>query len=134
MSDAALESALRKKTGRIVEVALEMSAEDITAIDIRKLSAYADHFVIATGRSDRQVRAIAESIVQALRDLGEEPLGTEGVDEGRWVLIDANDVVVHVFDPDTRALYDLERLWSDAPRVDLALPGAAPETVEAVEA
>jgi ribosome-associated protein len=110
---------LQAKTDRVVTAALDLQAEDVVAIDLRSLSAYADHFVILTGRSDRHVRSIADAIVHSLREAGQDPLGVEGHDEGHWVLIDANDVVVHLFDQDTRELFDLERLWSDAPRLRL---------------
>ncbi len=119
-SDApSADAELTAKTDLIVSAALDLQAEDIVAIDMRSLSAYADHFVILSGRSDRHVRSIADAIARSLRDAGDEPLGLEGMAEGHWVLIDANDVVVHLFDPDTRELYDLERLWSDAPRLSL---------------
>ncbi len=88
---------------------------------MRELTAYADTFIILSGRSDRQVRSIAESIVHELKSNGEPPLGVEGLDDGHWVLIDCNDAIVHVFDPETREQYDLERLWRDAPRLDLGL-------------
>ena len=78
------------------------------------------YFVIATGRSDRQVRSIAEEVETALRErAGVKPVGREGEREGRWVLLDFGDVVVHVFQPDEREFYRLERLWADAPRVEL---------------
>jgi len=71
--------------------------------------------------------------VRALRELGEEPIGIEGLDEGRWVLIDANDVVIHVFEPEAREIYDLERLWSDAPRVPLDIPSEEDESQDVAE-
>jgi ribosome-associated protein len=109
------------KATLIVEAALERKAEEPVVLDMRKLTAYADTFVILSGRSDRQVRSIADAIVHALKSNGEQPLGVEGLDDGNWVLIDCNDAIVHVFDPETRERYDLERLWRDAPRLDLAL-------------
>ena len=111
------------KATLIVEAALERKAEEPVVLDMRKLTAYADTFVILSGRSDRQVRSIADAIVHALKSNGEQPLGVEGLDDGNWVLIDCNDAIVHVFDPETRERYDLERLWRDAPRLDLALAG-----------
>jgi ribosome-associated protein len=108
-----------EKARLIAEAALALKGERIVVLDMREVSSFADTFVIVSGRSDRQVRAIAQSIVEALRGRGEEPLGLEGMDEGHWVLIDANDAVVHVFDEETRERYDLERLWSDAPGLDL---------------
>ena len=113
----------RQKARWIVDAALEMKAERPIVLDMRALTSYADSFIILTGRSDRQVRSIAESIVKALKEQGDAPLGVEGLDDGNWVLIDCNDAIVHVFDPETREQYDLERLWRDAPRLDLQIEG-----------
>jgi ribosome-associated protein len=107
------------KALRIAAVALELKAEEPVLLDVRSITSYADVFAIVGGRSDRHVRSVGEAIVTALQDLGDEPLGVEGLDAGHWVLIDANDVVIHVFDPDTRERYDLERLWSDAVRIEV---------------
>jgi ribosome-associated protein len=115
-----------EKTRLVVEAALDVKAEDVVALDLRELSSVADAFVVCTGRSDRQVRAIAEAIEKAAKAAGVPPLGVEGQTEGRWVLIDLDDVIVHVFQPEARAYYDIERLWSDAPRIALGLPGATP--------
>jgi len=115
-----------QKARWIVEAALDMKAERPIVLDMRTLTSYADTFVILTGRSDRQVRAIADSIVQVLKTHDEQPLGVEGLDDGNWVLIDCNDAIVHVFDPETRLQFDLERLWRDAPRLDLGLEGVDP--------
>jgi ribosome-associated protein len=120
------ESNPRQKAMQIVEAALDRKAERPVVLDMRKLTAYADTFIILSGRSDRQVRSIAESIVHALKATGERPLGIEGLDDGNWVLIDCNDAIVHVFDPQTRLQYDLERLWRDAPRLDLEIEGIDP--------
>ncbi len=105
----------------IVDAALERKAERPVALDMREVSSIADTFVLVTGRSNRQVRAVADGILERLRALGERPLGVEGMDEGRWVLLDLGDVIVHVFEPEVREHYDLERLWSDAPPLDLQL-------------
>ena len=110
----------------VAEAAFDKKAERVVALDVRELTSYADTFVIATGNSDRHAQSIADSIVEALRLSGNKPLGVEGYDEGRWVLIDAGDVIVHVFQSEVRDEYDLERLWSDAPNVDLeGAPAAA---------
>lgn len=113
----------KTKARWIVEAALERKAERPVALDMRSLTSYADSFILLTGRSDRQVRSIADAIVEALKAHGEPPLGVEGESDGNWVLIDCNDAIVHVFDPETRDKYDLERLWRDAPRIDLAIEG-----------
>lgn len=110
------------KTGLIVEAALDLKAEAMVALDMRGVSAFADTFLITSGRSSRHVRSIAESIIQSLRRAGQEPLGVEGLGEGRWVLIDANEAVVHIFEPETRKEFALERLWSDAPLINLNDP------------
>ena len=78
-----------------------------------------DYFLLATGANDRQVHSIADSIEDALREAGVKPIGREGERELRWVLLDYGDFVVHVFRPDEREFYRLEKLWSDAPRLDL---------------
>ncbi len=112
-----------EKARWIVEAALELKAERPVSLDMRKLTSYADTFVILTGRSDRQVRAIADSILRSLKARNEAPLAVEGLADGNWVLIDCNDAIVHVFDPETRIHFDLEGLWRDAPRLDLEIPG-----------
>lgn len=110
----------------IVEAALEMKAELPIVLDMRQVTSYADTFIVLTGRSDRQVRSIAEAIVTSLKNHGEPPLGVEGLADGSWVLIDCNDSIVHLFDPETRVQYDLERLWRDTPRLDLEIEGIDP--------
>ena len=123
-----------QKIVRIVDAALDRGAERPLVLDIEGLTSFADTFVLLSGRSDRQVRAIADAVVNALRETGDEPLGVEGLAEGKWVLIDCNDVVVHVFEPEMRDLYALERLWSDAPVLDLVALGMDPAAVAAAGA
>ena len=82
-----------------------------------ELTSMADFFVICSGRSDRQVQALSGAIVDELRDAGIRPLGSEGVKSSRWVLLDYGSVIVHVFAPEEREFYGLERLWSNAPQV-----------------
>jgi ribosome-associated protein len=108
------------KIEAIVAAALDRKAEDIVALDVRQLTSYTDAFVIATASSDRRARAITDSITATARERGDSALGVEGYDEGRWVLIDLGDVIVHVFQEEVRDIYDLERLWSDAPVLDVA--------------
>lgn len=108
------------KVAAVAEAALDRKAEDLVALDVRELTSFTDTFIIATGTSDRHARSIADSITEAMAKRGEQPLGTEGHEEGRWVLIDFDDVIVHVFQDEVRRKYDLERLWSDAPALDVA--------------
>ncbi len=100
-----------------LDAALGKKALDVTVMDLRGLSSEVDYFVIATGESDLQIRAIVDAIVERLRtDAGERPLHREGQPgTSRWIVLDYFDLVVHVFDPELRAHYDLERLWGDAP-------------------
>ena len=117
MSEESQEQQRIDRIALVTDAALDRKAERVVALDVRTLTSYADTFVIATGTSDRHARSIADAIAEALRSAGTKPLGVEGYDEGRWVLIDAGDVIVHVFQSDVRDDYDLERLWSDAPNV-----------------
>ena len=100
----------------IANAASDRKAADVAILDLRGISSVTDFFVICTGRSDVHVRAICERIEETLSDLGETTVAREGVAHGRWALLDYGDVVVHVFQPESRAFYDLERLWSHAPR------------------
>ena len=122
------EQTSQEKARAIVNAALEVKAERPVALDVSELTSFSEAFVVVSGRSDRQVRAIAEQIVKSLKHAGDPPLGVEGLDEARGVLIDCHDVVCHVFDPEAREQYDLERLWSDAPVLDLDLDVDAAET------
>lgn len=108
-----------KKAQLIVDAALERKAEAPVALDVREIASFADTFVLLSGQSDRQVRAIADFIARTLKNAGDRPLGVEGLDSGSWVLMDCNDVIVHIFVPEVREHYDLERLWSDAPVLEL---------------
>ena len=106
----------------IAEAALDRKAQDIVALDVRAVTSFTDTFIIATGTSDRHVRSVADSIQTALKTHGERPIGIEGYDEGRWVLIDCTDTIVHVFQQEIRDHFDLERLWSDADAIELEQP------------
>ena len=96
-------------------------AVDIVALDLRSLSGVADYFVICSGTSEPQVKAIAEAVEEKLRVLGAKPWHVEGRESRRWLLLDYVDLVVHVFHEKTREYYLLERLWGDAGSVDLDL-------------
>ena len=94
--------------------AAEKQGSDITVLDVRDVIVITDFFVIVSGGNSRQVRTIVESIEAALKSLGVRPVRREGETEGRWVLLDYVDVVIHVFGEEERRYYDLERLWKDA--------------------
>ncbi|MDX1646333.1 MAG: ribosome silencing factor [Longimicrobiales bacterium] len=101
---------------RAAELALDRKGQDVLVLDLRGISSATDYFVIAGGTSDVQVKAIAEHVVDELKKDGVRPEHLEGLPGGRWVLLDYIDFVVHVFHPQARSFYQLERLWGDAPR------------------
>jgi len=105
---------------RAVEAVEDLKANRIQVLDLRPVSDAADFFLIASGTSEGHVRGIADRVVEALGKAGVRPHHVEGVSGGRWVLLDFVDLVVHVFHPEARAFYRLERLWDDAPAL---LPG-----------
>ncbi|WP_076459325.1 ribosome silencing factor [Limosilactobacillus caccae] len=103
----------------VIEAADGRRAEDIVALKVDEISPMADYFVIMTGGSDRQVQAITNAIVEKAHEKKLEIGSVEGKNHAKWVLIDLGDVVVHVFREETRQFYNLEKLWSDAPLVDI---------------
>ena len=98
----------------IVDIATDKKANDILMLRTAEVTSMADFFVICSGRSDRQVQAMARAVIDQLREQGIRPLGVEGLSSGRWVLVDYASVVVHLFTPQEREYYGLERLWSEA--------------------
>lgn len=104
---------------RCTNAALEKKARDIIILNVKGISAFADYMIICSGSSDRQVQAIASSIGQSLKKFRILPLGVEGERAGKWVLMDYNDVIVHIFYESAREFYDIERLWPDAPRMEV---------------
>jgi len=107
---------------QFAQVAAKLAAErhctDIAVLDLQGTSPATDYFVIATGTSGRQMRTVADEISEAGRDGGFKRFGRAGYDQGRWILLDFVDVVVHLFDSEYRDYYDLELLWGDAERID----------------
>ncbi len=101
------------------EAASEKKGSDIVALNVAEMLVVTDYFVVITGMNDRQVRTIAEEVERKMKEAGSAVVGREGEGDARWLLLDFGDVVVHVFQPDERDFYRLERLWSEAPRLDL---------------
>lgn len=102
-----------------LQAVLGKKAEHVVALDVRELTSIADAFIICSGRSNRQVIAIAEHIERQMRKHKIRPLSVEGTAEGHWVLLDYGHVIVHVFFESARSFYDLEGLWSDARRIPI---------------
>jgi len=116
---------------RVVELCHERKAEDVVVLDVRDLVEYMDAMVICTGRSPRQNRAIAEHVrTQLKREYRVLPLSNAGGDAGSWICVDFVDVVLHVFEPEARAHYDLELLWADAERTEHPAPVRAADADE----
>lgn len=98
----------------------EQKGIDPVILELRGMTALTDYFVICSGTSDRQVQAIAEHLEKQLKAQGIMPLGIEGRQEGRWILMDYDDVIIHVFQESERGFYDLENLWHECPRIPYA--------------
>lgn len=113
------EDSIRDDVLVCARVAADNKGSDLLVLDVRRLTSFADYFLLVSGSSDRRVQSIAEAVLEAMRERGRKPLGKEGMREGRWALLDFGDFVVHVFYEDVRAAFDLEGLWFDAERVEL---------------
>ncbi len=103
-----------------IDAALDKKATRVTLMDLRGAGAFADFFVICTGTNIRQVQAIADSVEERLKADGDRPAHVEGYDRAEWILLDYFDFIVHVFTPDTREFYSLDRLWGTAHRTEMA--------------
>lgn len=113
--DSTLDS--RELARKAAHAALTKKAVDLVVLDLGGLTIIADFFIICSGESTTQVRAIADHIEREFADSGVRPRGIEGLDYGHWVLVDYGDIIVHVFEKETREYYALEKLWMDAPLV-----------------
>jgi ribosome-associated protein len=111
---------LPKSIEAAVHAAGDKKAEDIVVLDLRKAAGFTDYFVICSGHNARQIHAISDAITDALAEQGSKPAHVEGYDRSEWVLLDYFDFVVHVFTPETRSFYGLERLWGNAETVNVA--------------
>jgi ribosome-associated protein len=107
----------KKKAIKAASVAAGKKAKDIRILELKDISTITDYFIICSGESSTQVRSIAEAIDEAFSKEKNSPQGKEGLKFARWVLLDFGDVVVHIFDQESRDYYELEKLWLDAPRI-----------------
>jgi ribosome-associated protein len=111
----------KEKAKALAGVLLDRKGQDVRVLDLGDIGSFTDYLVIATGTSDRHARTLAEEVERNARARGERPVGIEGLEIGRWILIDLDDVVVHVFQEEAREHYALERLWGEAEPVALPL-------------
>jgi ribosome-associated protein len=107
-----------ERAKRCAALSLDKKALDVRILEIGRLSSIADYLVLATGRSDKQTQAIADSVRQGLKKFG-KALDIEGVKEGNWIVIDYGDVIIHIFQEEMRRYYNLDELWSSAPEVEI---------------
>lgn len=110
---------LPEQVERAVRAAEDKKATDIIVLDLRKAAGFTDFFLICSGGNPRQIRAIADSVMAALAGEGVKPAHVEGYDRSEWILLDYFDFIVHIFAPETRLFYDLERLWGNAERIEM---------------
>lgn len=111
---------LTGEVDRAVRAALDKKALDVVVLDLRQTPAFTDFFILCSGLNQRQVKAIADGVEEALRAAKVRPAHVEGYDRAEWVLMDYFTFIVHIFTPQTREFYSLERLWGDAERVDVS--------------
>lgn len=104
---------------RIVEACEDVKGGEVIVLDVASISDFADYFIVASGRSDRQVQGITNRVIEELSRYGVRPLSVEGYEDGQWVLIDCGDVVAHIFYEPVRSEYDLEGLWMRARKLDI---------------
>lgn len=105
----------KRFVNKVADLALSKKAENVISLDLRGLTSTCDFFVICDGTSDVHVRAVADAVVEGMKEAGEKAWHVEGYEARKWILVDYVNVVVHVFDKETRDYYQLERLWGDAP-------------------
>jgi ribosome-associated protein len=108
-----------KQIDTAVHAADDKQAKELVVLDLRKAAGFTDYFVICSGTNTRQVRAIADAVIESLSEGGVKPAHIEGYDRSEWILLDYFDFIVHVFAPETRMFYGLERLWGSAERIEV---------------
>lgn len=116
----------RKRAELAAQAAADKKAAEVTILDLRGITLISDYFVLCHGANKFQVQAIADGVKESMREAGHRPLGEEGYADGRWVLLDYGDVIVHIFHEDERNYYALERLWGDAERIDVEAVVSSP--------
>ena len=105
----------------VVDALDDIKAQDVTTLDVRKMTTVTDYMIVASGTSNRHVQALVENVAEKAKEAGHKPIGVEGEEGGEWVLLDLQDALVHVMLPKVREFYNLEKLWSLGPSADLAV-------------
>jgi len=112
--DAAVSLEIPERLRSVVQSVLDRKAAELRVLHIGRVSDFTEFFLICSGSNQRQVQAIADAVVEAAKEAGIRPLGVEGYNQGSWILVDCGDMVIHVFSSESRDVYGLEKLWSDA--------------------
>ncbi|MDO8281824.1 MAG: ribosome silencing factor [Thermodesulfovibrionia bacterium] len=117
-SKTSIDKIIKERAVEAAKTASDKKAKDIIILQLSDLTAFADYFVICSGENPVQIRTIAEAIEQDFKtNAGIKPMGIEGMANGQWVLMDYGDIIIHIFNEESRSFYDLEKLWMDAPRI-----------------
>jgi ribosome-associated protein len=126
MAKSEAKTARKKSTAKLppqvdlaIAAAESKQAVNLVVLDLRKSAGFTDFFLVASGTNTRQVRAIADAVMESLSTKGAKPAYVEGYDQSDWILLDYFDFIVHVFNPEKRVFYDLERLWGNADRIEV---------------
>lgn len=122
-------SPVRERAIAAARVAADNRGRDIVVLELKNLVEWVDYVVVASGSSRRQMAAIADEIEKAMRDLGDQKKGTEGYESGTWIVLDYEDLIIHIFNDEKRDYYQLEHLWEDAPQVVWQRPDTATDGV-----
>ena len=109
----------KEKAIRIAKILDDKKAEDLKVLEIKELTTMCDYFIICTGGSSLHVKALCDNVEEKMKEEGTSPIHNEGVNTAAWLLMDYGDVVVHIFDRESASFYNLERLWADAPKLDI---------------
>ncbi len=117
--ESPLDNNSKKKAIKAAKIAIDKKAKDIVILELKDLSIITDYFIICSGENPIQIKAIAEAIEDNFSKNKIPPIGIEGLDFARWVLMDYGDIIIHIFSEETRTFYELEKLWIDAPRIPI---------------
>ena len=109
----------KEKAIQIAKILDDKKAEDIKVLEIKELTTMCDYFIICTGGSSLHVKALCDNVEEKMKEQGTAPIHNEGYNGAAWLLMDYGDVVVHIFDRESASFYNLERLWTDAPKLDI---------------
>jgi ribosome-associated protein len=121
-----------EKARCMADILLDKGAEEVVLLQVAELSSFTDYYLLCSANSEPQIRAIVDAVEADLSKKGSRPLGSEGMNAAQWVLMDYDDVILHIFRTEARSFYSLDRLWADAPRIDFPEKGRKKKSVGGV--